>query len=314
MNVINPVSRNISGAQSSAIALGLDRLDAQLLLLHALYKPASERAWLLAHDLDALPEPVNAAFMALVQRRLLGEPLAYLTGLKGFFGLELHVDARVLVPRPDTETLVEWALHVLDGLDGCGLKGPLCALDLGTGSGAVALAIKHSRPDVQVRATDFSSGALDVAQTNAQRLHLDVQFSQGSWLDGVLGHYHLIASNPPYIAAGDPHLRDLTHEPQQALTSGADGLDDLRAIIGQAPGNLHGGGWLLLEHGYDQSVRVRDILGSAGFADVQSRCDLGGIERCSGGRWPEIGRELRGRSPPHKACYSSHHTRRSADE
>ena len=283
MNVTNPVSRNISGAVSSAIASGLDRLDAQLLMLHALGKHASERAWLLAHDLDALPEPVNAAFTALVQRRLLGEPLAYLTGYKAFFGLDLHVDARVLVPRPDTETLVEWALEVRGGLDGLGLKGPICALDLGTGSGAVALAIKHSRPGDQVHATDFSSSALAVAQANAQRLQLDVHFSQGAWLDGVRGHYHLIVSNPPYIAAGDPHLSDLTHEPQQALTSGTDGLDDIRAIIGQAPAHLHAGGWLLLEHGYDQADRVRGLLSAAGFGDVQSRRDLAGIERCSGG-------------------------------
>ncbi len=267
----------------------MDRLDAQLLLLHALGKPASERAWLLAHDLDALPDSVNAAFTALVQRRLLGEPLAYLTGHKAFFGLDLQVDARVLVPRPDTETLVDWALQVLDGLDGRGLKGPFCALDLGTGSGAVALAIKHSRTEVQVRATDFSIGALAVAQANAERLHLDVHFSQGSWLDGVKGRYHLIASNPPYIAAGDPHLSDLTHEPQQALTSGEDGLDGIRAIIGQAPACLHRGGWLLLEHGYDQAAAVRDLLRQAGFTAAQSRRDLGGIERCSGGRWPEIG-------------------------
>ena len=283
MNVTNPVSRNISGAVSSAIASGLDRLDAQLLMLHALGKHASERAWLLAHDVDALPEPVNAAFTALVQRRLLGEPLAYLTGYKAFFGLDLHVDARVLVPRPDTETLVEWALQVLDGLDGLGLEGPPCALDLGTGSGAVALAITHSHPGVQMRATEFSIEALEVAQANAQRLQLDVHFSQGSWLDGVKGHYHLIVSNPPYIAAGDPHLSDLTHEPQQALTSGTDGLDDIRAIIGQAPAHLHAGGWLLLEHGYDQADRVRGLLSAAGFGDVQSRRDLAGIERCSGG-------------------------------
>ena len=283
MNVTNPVSRNISGAVSSAIASGLDRLDAQLLMLHALGKHASERAWLLAHDLDALPEPVNAAFTALVQRRLLGEPLAYLTGYKAFFGLDLHVDARVLVPRPDTETLVEWALEVLDGLDRCGPKVPICALDLGTGSGAVALAMKHSRPGDQVHATDFSSAALAVAQANAQRLHLDVHFSQGAWLHGVRDRYHLIVSNPPYIAAGDPHLSDLTHEPQQALTSGTDGLDDIRAIIGQAPAHLHAGGWLLLEHGYDQADRVRGLLSAAGFGDVQSRRDLAGIERCSGG-------------------------------
>ena len=294
MTATNPVSIAVAGAVSSAIASGLDRLDAQLLLLHALGKPSSGRAWLLAHDLDLVPESANAAFMALVQRRLAGEPVAYLTGHKEFFGIELQVDTRVLVPRPDTETLVEWALQVLDALAaraasadmgdfGC----PVCALDLGTGSGAVALAIKHSRPAVQVRAIDFSIGALAVAQANAVRLQLAVHFSQGSWLEGVNVRYHLIASNPPYIAAGDPHLSALTHEPLQALTSGADGLDDIRAIVGQAPAHLHAGGWLLLEHGYDQAAAVRELLRQAGFAGVQSRRDLGGIERCSGGRWPE---------------------------
>jgi release factor glutamine methyltransferase len=278
----------IAGTLLNAAGLGLDRLDAQLLLLHALGKPASNRAWLLAHDLDALPDSVKAAFMALVQRRLRGEPVAYLTGHKEFFGLDLQVDARVLVPRPDTETLVEWALDVLDGLN----LSPRSALDLGTGSGAVALAIKHSRPHVEVSATDFGSEALAVAHANAQRLQLAVHFSQGSWLDGDQQRYQLIVSNPPYICTGDPHLRDLTHEPQQALTSGADGLDDIRTIIRQAPGHLNPGGWLLLEHGYDQAAGVRDLLGGGGFADVQSRRDLGGIERCSGGRWPEI------RNPP----------------
>lgn len=295
---------------AAANSLGLDRLDAQLLLLHALGRPASGRAWLLAHDLDAVPEAVTEAFMALLQRRLRAEPVAYLTGHIGFFGLDLHIDARVLVPRPDTETLVEWALDVLDrfaartasggvpsdlpgdlagDLTGDlrqavpGFGAPTCALDLGTGSGAVALAIKHSRPHVQVSATDFSTDALAVAQANAQRLHLDVQFSQGSWLSHVTSRYHLIVSNPPYIAAGDPHLRDLAHEPLQALTSGTDGLDDIRTLIGQAPGCLHPGGWLLLEHGHDQAARVHALLHAAGFAGVQSRCDLGGVQRCSGG-------------------------------
>ena len=274
---------------AAANSLGLDRLDAQLLLLHALGRSAPDRAWLLAHDQDILSHSTSDAFMALVQRRLLGEPVAYLTGHKGFLGLDLHIDARVLVPRPDTETLVEWALQVLDGLDGCGPKGARSALDLGTGSGAVALAVKHSRPGVQVSATDFSVDALTVAQANALRLQLAVHFSQGSWLDGVKGRYHLIASNPPYIAAGDAHLSDLMHEPLQALTSGADGLDDIRTIVGQAPGSLHTGGWLLLEHGHDQAAAVRALLRHGGFDNVQSRRDLGGIERCSGGRWTGTG-------------------------
>ena len=284
----------VASALASAIALGLDRLDAQLLLLHALGKPASARAWLMAHDRDALLQPVVDGFMALVLRRLRGEPVAYLAGHKEFFGLDLLVDARVLVPRPDTETLVEWALAVLDRLEVSSPsivdKSPRRVLDLGTGSGAVALAIKHSRPQLQVSATDFSADALAVAQVNSQRLKLDISFSQGSWLmglpcrDTVAGRFHLIVSNPPYIAARDPHLAALTHEPLQALASGTDGLDDIRTIIGQAPGHLHPGGWLLLEHGHDQAARVRDLLHQAGFEDLQSRRDLAGIERCGGGR------------------------------
>jgi release factor glutamine methyltransferase len=280
------LATSVTRALSDAQALGLARLDAQLLLLHALGKPASDRAWLLAHDRDALAPRVTQAFNALVQRRQQGEPVAYLTGRKEFFGLELHVDKRVLVPRPDTETLVEWALAVLD--DMATPSSPLGALDLGTGSGAVALAIRHSRPAVQVHATDFSADALAVAQANAQRLNINVHFSQGAWLHAVRDvsqRFHLIVSNPPYIAAQDPHLAALTHEPLQALASGADGLDDIRSIIDQAPERLHAGGWLLLEHGHDQATRVRALLHDAGFSAVQSRRDLGGIERCSGGRW-----------------------------
>ena len=272
-------------ALAAGMALGLDRLDAQLLLLHARGKPDLGRTWLLAHDRDEMPAPEFTGFMALAQRRASGEPVAYLTGQKEFFGLTLHVDAHVLVPRPDTETLVEWALAVVDGLAPLLQPTiPFAALDLGTGSGAVALAIQHARPRVQVNAIDFSSDALAVAQANARRLNLPVQFSLGSWLDGVRGRFHLIVSNPPYIAAHDPHLAALTHEPLQALTSGDDGLDDMRHIIKQAPAHLRDGGWLLLEHGYDQAAAVRGLLVDAGLGHVQSRRDLSGIERCSGGQ------------------------------
>lgn len=269
---------------------GLERLDAQLLLLQALKRPDHQRAWLLAHDTD----PVDAATLdrldTLAQRRLQGEPQAYLSGTKEFFGLALHVDARVLVPRPDTETLVDWALEVLDkafAQTAMAQTPALCALDLGTGSGAIALALKANRPTLQMDATDYSADALAVAQSNAQRLGLVVQFHQGSWL-AALPHasarFDLIASNPPYIAADDEHLPALAHEPRQALVSGTDGLDDLRQIIAQASAHLHPGGWLLLEHGYDQAGAVRELLEAAGFEDVQSRKDLNGIERCSGGR------------------------------
>jgi release factor glutamine methyltransferase len=215
-----------------------------------------------------------------VHRRTGGEPLGYITGQQAFYGLELAVDARVLVPRPDTETLVDWTLAALADTPQARI------LDLGTGSGAIALALKHTRPDWQVHAVDASTEALAVAQANAQRLGLVVAFSQGSWLTQVQGRFHAIVSNPPYIAAQDPHLAALTHEPLAALASGAQGLDDLRSIVLQAPVHLHSGGWLLLEHGYDQATAVRALLTAAGLAQVQSRRDLAGIERCSGGQWP----------------------------
>ena len=272
-----PANATLAAALQHASTLGLARLDAQMLLLHALGRAPHDRAWLLAHDGDALDAAAHTRFDAALHRRLRGEPLAYITGHQEFYGLDLHVDARVLCPRADTETLVDWALALLP---------PVArVLDLGTGSGAIALALKHRRPDVQVHARDFSADALSVAQTNGQRLGLDVAFSQGSWLEGLSGPVDVIVSNPPYIAADDPHLAALTHEPLQALASGADGLVDLRAISLQAPTCLASGGWLLLEHGYDQAQVVGDLLRAAGFAGVQSRSDLAGIARCSGGRW-----------------------------
>lgn len=159
---------------------------------------------------------------------------------------------------------------------------PAQILDLGTGSGAIALALKHSRPDAQVTAVDASADALAVARANAQRLQLDMDFRLGSWLCQIDGRYHLIVSNPPYIADQDPHLKDLRHEPLAALASGADGLDDIRKIVAQARAHLHPGGWLLLEHGWDQAVKVRELLSQQGFTQVQSRRDLAGVERCSG--------------------------------
>jgi release factor glutamine methyltransferase len=273
----------IAQALSAAQAQGLERLDAQLLLLHALGRATHDRAWLLAHDSDALDELVESGFQTLCRRRLAGEPCAYLTGHKEFFGLTLAVDARVLVPRPDTETLVEWGLACLSQRSGA------TVLDLGTGSGAIALAIKAKRPDAVVSAVDASADALGVAQANAERLALPVEFVLGSWFGPVRGAFELVVSNPPYVAADDPHLAALGHEPLRALSSGTDGLDDIRQIVQQAPAHLRAGGWLLLEHGYDQAVPVRALLERAGFARVQSRTDLGGIERCSGGQWPTLG-------------------------
>jgi release factor glutamine methyltransferase len=271
---------NLTLAQSlqRAQTLGLARIDAQLLHLHALGRSPHDRAWLLAHDSDTLPAEVQERLEGWLQRRLAGEPVAYITGHKEFFGLSLQVDARVLDPRPDTETLVDWALTLLPA------NRALRVLDLGTGSGAVALAIKHERPSCQVTAVDASADALAVARSNARQLGLPVQCVLSHWMDQVPGPFELIVSNPPYVAEGDPHLAHLTHEPLQALTSGADGLDDIRHIIAQAPSRLAPGGWLLLEHGWDQAAAVQELLHRAGWVQVQSRQDLAGTERCTGGQ------------------------------
>lgn len=281
-----PTAPTIGQALAQASEQGLDRLDAHMLLLLALERPTDQRAWLLSHDTDPLPPAAEARFASLSHRRLQGEPVAYLCGEQAFFGLWLRVDERVLVPRADTETLVEWALERLHAAPQAG-SGAI-VLDLGTGSGAVALAIQAHCPAARVQASDASPGALAVAQHNADRLQLPVAFHAGSWLDAVPGRrYDLIVSNPPYIAEHDPHLPALAFEPRSALTAGADGLDDIRTIVAQAPAALHPGGWLLLEHGYDQAAAVRQLLQNAGFESVSSRKDLAGIERCSGGCWPQ---------------------------
>jgi release factor glutamine methyltransferase len=272
----------VAQALAAAAALGIDRLDAQLLLLHTLGRAAHDRAWLLAHDTDAIPGAAWSALAARLSRRLAGEPVAYLLGEKEFHGLTLQVDARVLVPRPDTETLVDWALQCLEG------RSAPRVLDLGTGSGAIALALQHARPDAEVDAVDASADALAVAEANAQRLGLPVRFRRAHWLDGAAGGYAVIASNPPYRAAGDPHLAALQHEPLAALVAGPDGLADIRQIVQQAPAHLADGGWLLLEHGHAQAAAVRQLLQTRGFAEVQSRDDLAGIQRCSGGIWRTV--------------------------
>lgn len=272
---------SIQNSLLSATQSGIERLDAQLLLLHALGKSQSDRVWLITHDTESLSEPVILAFQVLCQRRQQGEPLAYLVGSKPFFGLDLQVDKRVLVPRPDTETLVEWALTLA-----VSSNKTTSLLDMGTGSGAIALAIKHSKPDWQVTALDASIDALIVAQNNAKRLNLNINFLPSSWFDALSNEkFDVIVSNPPYIVEGDWHMTALAYEPKQAFTSGADGLDDIRQIIAHAPQFLTSNGWLLLEHGYDQAAAVRDLLDKRGFVQVQSKLDLAGIERCSGGQW-----------------------------
>ena len=273
--------RTVAAALSAARGLGLDRLDAQLLLAHQLGR---DRAWLLAHDSDALAPDVLARFEADVRRRAGGVPLAYLTGTREFHGLRLQVSPAVLDPRPDTETLVDWALELLARTDD---ERP-AVVDLGTGSGAVALAIAHRCPAARVTATDLSPEALAIAAANARRLGLAIEFAAGSWWSAVAGRQFAMAvSNPPYIAGDDPHLAALRHEPLLALTPGGDGLEAIRTIVAGAPQALLPGAWLLIEHGWDQAEAVRALLHSAGFDAVQSRHDLGGHARCSGGRLPE---------------------------
>jgi release factor glutamine methyltransferase len=273
-------SLSVAQCLQQALSQGLARVDAQILLLFALARPLHDRAWLLAHDTELLNEAQQHRWDQALQRRLRGEPVAYITGHKDFFGLTLNVDARVLDPRPDTEILVEWALALLPAGQAARV------LDLGTGSGAVALALQHQRPAACVTAVDASSDALAVASANALRLNLPVKCVLSHWMDKVPGPFELIVSNPPYVADGDPHLAALSHEPLSALTSGADGLDDIRQIIAQAPSRLAAGGWLLLEHGWDQAAPVQALLRKAGFVQVQSRRDLGGHERCTGAVMP----------------------------
>ena len=262
---------------------GQTRLDAQMLLLHACQLPIHDRAWLLAHGDEVLSFETQARYLDFLQRRARLEPLAYITGVKEFFGLQLHIDQRVLDPRPETETLVEWALTCVAD------TSKPCIADLGTGSGAIALAIKHSRPDALVTAVDASADAIAVATANAQSLGLEIATYVGNWCAPLsYQSFDLIVSNPPYVAEGDAHLAQLTHEPISALVAGKDGLDDLRQIVTQATHHLKPGAWLLLEHGFDQAQAVQDILANQGFVSVQSRPDLAGILRCTGGQWPRV--------------------------
>ena len=270
-------------ALRQAQALGLARLDAQWLLLALLDRPAQDRAWLLAHDEQTLPAPAAERWPGLIAQRSQGVPLAYLTGRKTFYDLDLQVDARVLDPRADTETLVDWAVERVRELTSAAV------LDLGTGSGAVALAIAHQCPQAQVSASDISADALAVAQANAQRLGLRVQFTLGNWFTPWTGQrFDLIASNPPYVAEADPHWPGLRHEPRLALVAGPDGLDALRSLVSHASDHLHPGGWLLLEHGHNQADAVQSLLRAQGWQQVQSRLDEAGIRRCTGACTPGV--------------------------
>lgn len=255
------------------------RLDAQLLLAHHLARP---RAWLLAHDDETITPALLARLDTDLARRAGGVPLAYLVGEREFCGLALQVNADVLVPRPETEGLVEWALEAVP-------RVPLRRLvDLGTGSGAIALAFRHRAPaDFEVHAVDRSEAALAVARANGARLRLPMTWHAGDWWEPLAGQtFGIAVANPPYVKEGDPHLAALRHEPTQALLGGADGLQALRAIIGGGPAFLAPDGWLLLEHGHDQAAAVAALLAAAGFTAIETRADLAGLPRLSGGRRP----------------------------
>ena len=276
----------MSSTQTVSAALaqsGLVPLDSQVVLAHVLAKP---RAWLVAHGDEPLTREQETAFFALARRRRDGEPVAYLTGTREFWGLPFRVTPAVLIPRPETESLVEFAL----------LRIPVDresrVLDLGTGSGAIALALAHERSRARVLATDSSLEALAVAEDNARRLGIaNVEFAQSDWYAGLPAGWReiafdLIASNPPYVAMNDPHLRegDVRFEPAAALVSGSDGLAAIRQIVAGAHAHLAPSGTLAVEHGYDQSERVRELFTAANFDRIVSAKDLAGIPRVVAGR------------------------------
>jgi release factor glutamine methyltransferase len=256
------------------------RLDAELLLCTVLQR---DRSYLHSHPEARLDATQFARFTGLLAARARGEPIAYLTGKREFWSLDLAVTPDTLIPRPETELLVEQALARIP------VSATWEILDLGTGSGAIALALAKERSDCRIVAVDLGAETLDVARDNAMRHRLaNLEFLQGDWYTPVVTRaFHLIASNPPYVALSDPHLAqgDLRFEPRQALVSGSDGLDDLRQIIASAPRHLHDGGSLLLEHGHEQGARVRDLLQAAGFTGVLSVRDFSGHERVSLGDW-----------------------------
>ena len=287
-----------SDSQQLESALGLDtgcaRIEVQCLLQAVL---RVNRTHLLTHPEQILNAEQQENYAALFERRLGGEPIAYILGEREFFGLNFRVTPATLIPRADTELLVELALQRIpqhtpspQPFPARGRGRLLGVLDLGTGSGAIALSIAHARPDADVTAVDASQEALDVARENAQRLNIaNVRLLHSNWFTALTGErYDLIVSNPPYIAEGDAHLAqgDLRFEPRSALASGAEGMDDIRHIIAAAKGHLNPGGWLLFEHGHDQVERARALLQQSGYAEVFSARDLAGIERVSGGAIP----------------------------
>jgi len=259
------------------------RYESQLLLQHILNV---NRAWLIAHENDSLPADIQARFDALVQRRLNGEPMAYILGSREFYGLDLNVTPATLIPRPDTEILVDAALKKIPA------DIALQILDLGTGTGAIALAIAHQRPHAHVTAVDASQAALDIAISNSKKLGIaNISFVLSDWFSALnQDKFDVIASNPPYIEAGDSHLNqgDLRFEPVTALASGADGLDDIRRIIDGCLIHLKPQGWLMFEHGYNQAAAVAELMAQAGLVNIETLRDFGGNERVTAGKNPLI--------------------------
>ncbi|SPA27364.1 N5-glutamine methyltransferase, modifies release factors RF-1 and RF-2 [Cupriavidus taiwanensis] len=277
-----PATPTLREAQTLAAMAGLPALEARMLLTHV---TGLSRTQLITRDTDVLTIAQRDAFATLLARRLAGEPMAYLIGEREFFGRKFRVTPDVLIPRPDTEVAAEAALARLATVPQPNV------LDLGTGSGILAVTLARERRDARVWATDISPGALMVAQDNARALGAEhIEFLVSDWYAALPPElrFHLIVSNPPYIAAGDPHLAegDLRFEPIDALTDHDDGLSDLRAIVGGAGARLLPGGWLLMEHGYDQAAATRQLLQAGGFDEVFTARDLAGLERCTGGRWP----------------------------
>ena len=256
-------------------------LEAQLFLEHVLNV---NRAWLITHQDDVLTDNQQGTYQALLQRRLSGEPLAYILGKREFYGLDLAVTPDTLIPRPDTETLVEAALEKISVIESCNI------LDLGTGTGAIALAIAKHRPQANVVAVDCSQGALQIAQQNADNLGIaNTSFTHSDWFSALKGQkFDVVVSNPPYIETSDPHLAALAFEPISALTSGADGLDDIRKITQNALVYLKPQGWLMLEHGYNQAEKVQGLFAENGLTDIKSIKDLGGNNRVAIGKNPLI--------------------------
>ncbi|RZT32390.1 peptide chain release factor N(5)-glutamine methyltransferase [Cupriavidus agavae] len=280
MSATLPPDPTLREALTLAAMAGLPTLEARMLLSHV---TGFTRTQLITRDAEHLNAAQHDAFSTLLARRLAGEPMAYLLGEREFFGRSFRVTPDVLIPRPDTEVTAEAALARL-----AGTPAPR-VLDMGTGSGVLAVTIARERADAEVWATDISPGALMVAQDNARALQAgNIRFVVSDWYGALPAalRFHLIVSNPPYIAEGDPHLTegDLRFEPIDALTDHQDGLSDLAAIVAGAADRLLPGGWLLMEHGYDQGAATRQLLADAGFAEVFTARDLGGNERCSGGR------------------------------